>query len=216
MLHEAGHAFHVFEAAHLPLVWQGDAPMEFCEVASMSMELLAAPNLVKSKGGFYSESEAARARIEHLENTITFLPYMAVVDSFQHWVYTHPEAAKNPANCDDAWDKLWLRFIPDIDWSGYEEARKTGWHRKPHIFGSPFYYIEYGMASIGALQVWRNSLNNQAEALANYRAALSLGGTKTLPELFNAAGAEFRFDVPMLSQLFDLVEKTIQELEVYL
>ena len=98
--------------------------------------------------------------IEHLENIITFLPYMAVVDSFQHWVYTHPEAAKDPANCDAAWDKLWLRYIPDIDWNGYEEARQTGWHRKPHIFGAPFYYIEYGMASIGALQVWRNSLND--------------------------------------------------------
>src|SRR5690606_12077197 len=160
MLHEAGHAFHVFESSRLPLVWQANAPMEFCEVASMSMELLAAPYLTEDRGGFYTASEAARARIEHLEGIITFLPYMAVVDAFQHWVYTHSEQALDPANCDAAWDKLWQRFIPEVDWSGYEDGRKTGWHRKPHIFGSPFYYIEYGMAQIGALQVWRNSLTD--------------------------------------------------------
>lgn len=216
MLHEAGHAFHVFESAQLPLIWQCEAPMEFCEVASMSMELLAAPNLTAENGGFYNEADAARARIEHLENTILFLPYMAVVDSFQHWVYTHPEEAKEAENCDKAWGRLWQRFIPGIDWTGYESTRVTGWHRKPHIFGSPFYYIEYGMASIGALQVWRNSLTNQDAALAAYRNALALGGTKTLPELFAAAGAEFRFDTDMLSELFALIEKTIAELESYL
>ena len=91
LLHEAGHAFHSFESANLPLIWQTDAPMEFCEVASMSMELMAAPYFTEEFGGFYSASEAARARIEHLEGIITFLPYMAVVDAFQHWVYTHPD-----------------------------------------------------------------------------------------------------------------------------
>lgn len=212
MLHEAGHAFHVFEESDLPFIWQWEPPMEFCEVASMGMELLAAPYLVKEKGGFYTPVEAARARIEHLESFIIFLPYMAVVDSFQHWVYSNPEAAKDAANCDAVWDKLWLRYLPDIDWTGYEDARKTGWHRKPHIFSSPFYYIEYGMASIGALQVWQNSLHNQAEALAKYRKALSLGGTKTLPELFEAAGAEFRFDVDMLSHLLNLVEQKMEDL----
>ncbi len=216
MLHEAGHAFHVFESNELPLVWQTDAPMEFCEVASMSMELLAAPYLTKECGGFYTVSEAARARIEHLENTIAFLPYMAVVDAFQHWVYTHIDEAIDPANCDAAWDKLWLRFIPDLDWTGYEETRKTGWHRKPHIFGSPFYYIEYGMAQIGALQVWRNSLEDPASALTAYRRALALGGTQTLPQLFNAIGAEFRFDTDMLQSLVELIESTIAELETYL
>lgn len=213
LLHEAGHAFHTFETLNLPLVWQMDAPMEFCEVASMAMELLAAPNLTQHNGGFYTETEAARARLEHLEGVITFLPYMAVVDAFQHWVYTHPEAALEPANCDAAWDAQWQRFIPDMDWSGYEEARMTGWHRKPHIFGSPFYYIEYGMASVGAMQVWRNSLQDAAVALSDYRRALALGGTRTLPELFKAAGAEFRFDTAMLSQLIGLVEQTIEELE---
>lgn len=216
LLHEGGHAFHVFETADLPLVWHLDTPMEFCEVASMAMELLAAPHLTQANGGFYSETDAARARIEHLENIITFLPYMAVVDTFQHWVYTHPDQAQDPANCDAAWDERWHRFIPDIDWSGYEAVRQTGWHRKPHIFGSPFYYIEYGLASIGALQIWRNSLTDHAAALAAYRRALSLGGTQSLPALFAAAGAEFRFDTPTLRELLGLVEKTIDELEAVL
>lgn len=216
LLHEGGHAFHVFETANLPLVWHLDTPMEFCEVASMAMELLAAPHLVQANGGFYSETEAARARIEHLENIIIFLPYMAVVDTFQHWVYTHPDQAQDAANCDAAWDEQWHRFIPDIDWSGYEEVRKTGWHRKPHIFGSPFYYIEYGLASIGALQIWRNSLKDHGAALAAYRRALSLGGTQSLPALFAAAGAEFRFDIPTLTDLLGLVENTIDDLETVL
>lgn len=213
MLHEAGHAFHVFETAALPLIWQTEAPMEFCEVASMAMELLAAPNLTKAKGGFYAEAEAARARIEHLEGIVTFLPYMAIVDAFQHWVYTHPDAAMEAANCDATWDQLWRRFMSGVDWSGFEEARVTGWHRKPHIFGAPFYYVEYGMAQVGALQIWRNSLTDYAGALAAYRRALSLGGTKTLPELFAAAGAEFRFDMAMLAELVEVVEETVAELE---
>lgn len=213
LLHEAGHAFHVFETADLPLVWHVDSPMEFCEVASMSLELLAAPYLTNDSGGFYTPSEAARARIEHLEGSILFLPYMAVVDAFQHWVYTHPDEALNSGNCDLVWDELWARFMSGVDWGGFEDARMTGWHRKIHIFGVPFYYIEYGMAQIGALQVWRNSLKDQAGAVAAYRQALSLGGTRTLPELFAAAGAEFRFDSDMLTDLFELVEQTIADLE---
>ncbi len=213
LLHEAGHAFHVFETANLPLVWQTESPMEFAEVASMSMEMLAAPYLTKADGGFYSPSEAARARIEHLEGVILFLPYMAVVDAFQHWVYTNLDAAMDAANCDAAWDALWHRFMPGVDWRGYEASRMTGWHRKPHIFSVPFYYIEYGMAQVGALQVWRNSLIDQAGAVAAYRRALALGGRQPLPELFAAAGAEFRFDTDLLTELIALVERTIETLK---
>lgn len=216
LLHEAGHAFHVFATNDLPLTWHKDAPLEFCEVASMAMELLAAPYLTKEQGGFYTQSEAARARIEHLEGIITFFPYMAVVDAFQHWVYTHPETAADPANCDATWNRLWQRFMKGVDWQGYEEERVTGWHRKLHIFSVPFYYIEYGMAQVGALQVWRNSQLDQTGALDSYRRALSYGATKTLPALFAAAGAEFRFDKPMLSELVTLLEETIAELETIL
>ena len=212
MLHEAGHAFHVFETAELPLIWQTDPPMEFCEVASMSMELLAAPYLTNQSGGFYTSPQAARARIDHLENILAFLPYMAVVDAFQHWVYTHPEQAVNASQCDSTWQSLYKRFLPGIDWTDYEESLKTGWHRKLHIFTTPFYYIEYGMAQVGALQVWRNSLQDPSQALQAYRQALALGGTKTLPELFAAAGAEFRFDAEMLTGLVQLIEETTAEL----
>lgn len=213
LLHEAGHAFHAFAAATLPLIWQTDAPMEFCEVASMSMELLAAPYLTSEFGGFYTPAEAARARLEHLEGIITFLPYMAVVDAFQHWVYTHPQEALNADACDNAWNELWSRFMPDVSWADHQDACVSGWHRKPHIFGSPFYYIEYGMAQVGALQVWRNALHNAAATVAAYRTGLSLGGTKTLPELFATAGADFQFDTEMLSNLVRLIEETIAELE---
>lgn len=216
MLHEAGHAFHAFASFTQPLIWQENAPMEFCEVASMAMELLAAPYLTQQHGGFYTLAEAARARIEHLEGILTFLPYMAVVDAFQHWVYTHPQEARSPAACDAAWRSLWQRFMPGIDWEGLETEQETGWHRKLHIFTVPFYYIEYGMAQIGALQVWRNSLTDPAGALAAYRRALALGGTRPLPELFAAAGAEFRFDAGLLTELAGLIEKTLDELEAVL
>lgn len=213
MLHEAGHAFHAFAAFRLPYIWQMDVPMEFCEVASMGMELLSAPYLARQYGGFYTSAEAARARIEHLSGILTFLPYMAVVDAFQHWVYTHSEAAADATACDAAWGALWTRFMRGVDWSGFEAERVTGWHRKLHIFRVPFYYVEYGMAQVGALQVWRNALRNQADAVATYREALALGGMRTLPELYTAAGAEFRFDTAMLSDLVALIEQTLAQLE---
>jgi oligoendopeptidase F len=103
--------------------------------------------------------------------------------------------------------------MPGVDWTGQEDSRMTGWHRKLHIFQAPFYYIEYGMAQIGALQVWRNALSSQQDALTDYRSALSLGGTRSLPDLFAAAGAEFRFDTPTVSALVKLVEETIHRLE---
>jgi oligoendopeptidase F len=216
MLHEAGHAFHSYSAMRSqPLVWQMRAPMEFNEVASMGMEMLAAPNLTTDRGGFYTAAEAARHRIEHLEKTLLFFPYMAVVDAFQHWVYTHVSAASDPANLDAKYDELAQRFLPGIDWRGYETIRAAGWQRKLHIFRYPFYYIEYGMAQIGAYQVYRNSLDDHTQALANYRAALALGGTLTLPDLFAAAGAEFRFDTPFLSELVAFIEREITQLQTH-
>lgn len=219
LLHEAGHAFHAY-AAQQPLIWQENAPMEFCEVASMSMELLAGDYLTKDKGGFYTPAEAARARLSHLEGIVLFLPYMATVDAFQHWVYTHTEellAGDGAAKLDAKWLELCQRFLPGLDWTGFEAERMSGWHRKLHIYQIPFYYIEYGMAQIGALQVWRNSLiNGQAPALTAYRNGLAQGGQQTLPQLFKTAGAEFRFDTALLRQLVDLVENTFAQLEAQL
>jgi len=212
MLHEAGHAFHVFETAPLPYAQQLQIGMEFAEVASMSMELLAAPYLAERQGGFYGEADAARARVEHLEGIILFWPYMAVVDAFQHWVYTNPDAARDPARCDTSWAELWGRFMPGVDWSGLDDEMMTGWHRKLHIHRIPFYYVEYGLAQLGAVQVWRNALADQAAAVANYRRALALGGTVTLPELYAAAGAKLAFDAETLRDGVALVEHTIAEL----
>jgi oligoendopeptidase F len=214
LLHEGGHAFHVFESAHLPYTQQLDIGMEFAEVASMSMELLGLPYLSDNSTGFYTEKDAARARIEHLEGLILFWPYMAVVDAFQHWVYTHHDEATIPANCDAAWSVQWKRFMRGVDWSGLELEMMTGWHRKLHIHQVPFYYVEYGLAQLGAVQVWRNSLQNQPNAVKQYRHALSLGGTVSLPQLYQAAGAKFSFDVGTLSEAVGLIERTIDELAV--
>ena len=212
LLHEAGHAVHAFEAGRLPYYQQLGTPMEFNEVASMAMELLASPYLTAEAGGFYQPAEAARARIEHLEQLILFWPYMAVVDAFQHWAYANPAEAADTTRCDAQWQELWLRFIPGVDWSGLEAEQVTGWQRRLHIFRAPFYYVEYGLAQLGAIQVWRNALRDPAKALARYRAALALGGTAALPELYRTAGARFAFDAATLSEAVALVERTIGEL----
>lgn len=211
LLHESGHAFHVFESAHLSN-FQRSVPMEFAEVASMSMELLTAPYLTREQGGFYTPAEAARARIEHLEGSICFWPYMAVVDAFQHWAYENAQAAADPAQCDACWADLWGRFMKGVDWGGLEDGMATGWHRKVHLYGYPFYYIEYGLALLGAVQVWSRALQDPASAVKSYRKALSLGGTASLPELFRAAGARFAFDAPALREAVELMETQISRL----
>jgi oligoendopeptidase F len=212
-LHESGHAFHVFETAKLPYLQQMVVPMEFNEVASMGMELLASPYLTTARGGYYTESEAARARTEHLESMILFWPFMAVVDLFQQWVYENPTLGLDPAACDKKWGELWDRFIPGIDYSGLEQVKLTGWQRKLHIHQVPFYYVEYGLAQLGAVQIFGNARTNQAGALAAYRNALALGGTVSLPELFATAGAKFAFDAQTLKTAVELMETVVKELE---
>ncbi len=213
LLHEGGHAFHCFETGNLPYMQQLEFGPEIAEVASMSMELLAAPYLTSDNGGFYTSQEAARARIEHLEGIIYLLPWIAQVDAFQHWVYTHEDEALDPLKCSAKWSELWGRFMGGVDYTGLEDWVATRWQRQLHIFQIPFYYIDYGMAQVGALQVWRNALHNQAEAVKQYRYGLSLGNTRPLPELFAAVGAKFAFDTDTLGELVGLVEKTISDLE---
>ncbi len=209
ILHEAGHAFHAFERSELPYSQQRQVGMEFAEVASMSMELLAAPYLGQEYGGYYAERDAARARVEHLERSILFWSYMAVVDAFQHWVYENPSESGEASACDAQWAALWRRFMPEVDWSGLEEELKTGWLNKLHIHTVPFYYVEYGLAQLGAIQVWGNALHDQSGAIAAYRRALSLGGTVPLPALFQAAGARFAFDADILRTAISLMERQI-------
>ncbi|MDH4348312.1 MAG: M3 family oligoendopeptidase, partial [Gemmatimonadota bacterium] len=208
LLHEAGHAFHAVESHRHPLVWERHPGYEMCELASMSMELLAAPYLRKDRGGFFSEAEFDRARAEHLEDVLITLSHVASVDAFQSWLYTSGEGHDRDAR-DRAWLTLRSRFERGVDWSGLERERATRWHRQLHIFLYPFYYIEYGLAQIGALQVWRNSLGDPARAVAQYRQALALGNTRSLPELFRAAGVEFSVDEGLLAGLVQLVEQEL-------
>lgn len=213
ILHESGHAFHNFERFRLPYAQQRIPGLEFAEVASMAMELLASPYLDAQPDGFYSPAEARRFRIAHLEHLLAFWPYMAVVDAFQHWAYTHEGEAMEASNCDARWLELWQRFMPGVDWSDLEEEAMTGWQRKQHIHRAPFYYVEYGLAQLGAVQVWRNSLSDPKKALQQYRYALSLGGMATLPELYKAAGARMAFDAETLGEAVRLIEDMLQSME---
>ena len=212
LLHEGGHAFQLFECGHRPYLFL-EIPSEFAEVASMAMELLASPYLEEERGGYYSPGEAARARIQYLESMVLFWPYMAVVDAFQHWVYENQQEALDPDNCDACWAGLWSRFMPGVDWSGLSQEMMTGWQRKPHIFDEPFYYIEYGLAQLGAIQVWRNSMDDRAGAVEAYRKALSLGTSVTVPGLYSAAGARFDFDEQTLQEAVDTISRSISEQE---
>lgn len=216
LLHEGGHSFHAFESFKLPYFQQRNEsaiPMEFAEVASMAMEYLTSPYLSKEFDGFYSETDTARARVDHIETDLRFWPYMAVVDAFQHWVYENLVDGKDPDKCDAIWAALEKRFRPYIDWSGYEDVMMTGWQRKDHIHQAPFYYVEYGLALLGAVQIWKNALKNQEQAVNAYRRALALGGTAPLPQIFKTAGVRFAFDADTLQEAVDLMESTILNLE---
>ena len=212
LLHEAGHAFHGFASADLPFIYQRMYGSEMAEVASMSMELLSSPYLKASEGGYYVDGDYTRARIEHLEGILSLLAWVATVDAFQQWLYTDPAAADRDAR-DAKWLETWARFDPGIDWSGLEPERTARWHKQLHIFLYPFYYIEYAIAQLGALQVWRNSLHDHAKAVADYRAALALGGSRPLPELFAAAGARLIFDADGMGELVTLIEGELAALE---
>ena len=206
ILHEAGHAFHAQATRGEDLYAYRGAPIEFCEVASMAMELLGNEFLEE----FYSTTDANRARKTHLEGIIGFFPWMAVVDAFQHWVYTHANHTR--AERQAAYLQLMDRFGGDIDWSGWETMRAFSWHRQLHIFIHPFYYVEYGIAQLGALEVWANSRRDKARALRDYKASLALGGSRPLPELFHAAGCSFQFDTAAIKPLIQLAGTELKKL----
>ena len=212
LVHESGHAFHGFLTRAIPYMWQRTTGHEAAELASMSMELLAAPHLERPVG-FYSPADAAMAQIDHLEDILIGLPHIACVDAFQHWIYTDGIDA-SPADRDQMWLALRRRFEPGVDHTGLDRERITRWYRQSHIHTVPFYYIEYGLAQLGALQVWRRARRDPAEALARYKAALALGGTRTLPEIFATAGASLVFDADTMIALVAEVESRIDELRV--
>jgi oligoendopeptidase F len=208
ILHEAGHAFHALATRDEDLYAYRNAPIEFCEVASMSMEFLGNEFLEE----FYAEPEARRARQTHLEQVVAYIfPWICTVDAFQHWLYTHPGHSRAQRNA--AWLKCMDRFLGEVDWSEYEEAKEYHWHRQLHIFLYPFYYIEYGIAQLGALQVWANSKRDKAGALNAYKKALELGGSRPLPELFSAAGCTFDFSRKTIQPLVTFVRGELAKLD---
>ncbi|HEY3012086.1 MAG TPA: M3 family oligoendopeptidase [Gemmatimonadales bacterium] len=209
LLHEAGHAFHAFASHPLPLIWQRHPGSEAAELASMSMEFLASPHLTQPVG-YFTGGEARSAWLEHLEDVLLSLVHIASVDAFQTWIYTSGQGGDAGAR-DDAWLRIRSRFERGVDWSGLDYERVARWYRQLHIFMYPFYYIEYGIAQLGALQVWRNSLENPSKAVARYRDALALGAVRSLPEIYRTAGARLTFDADRIGELVDLVESHIEQ-----
>lgn len=210
LLHEAGHAFHAFASHTQPLIWQRHPGSESAELASMSMELLANRYLARP-AGYLEELDARRARLEHLEDVLASLAHIAAVDAFQHWIYASGAGGDAWAR-DLEWVRIRQRFDPEVDWTGLEPERVARWYRQLHIFLYPFYYIEYGIAQLGALQVWQNAKRDQAAATRAYRRFLALGATRPLPELYGAAGARLVFDADGMADLVGAVEQEIETL----
>jgi oligoendopeptidase F len=208
MVHEGGHAVHSFLAHPLELNGFKEYPMEIAEVASMSMELFT---MDKWNTFFDNAEELKRAKEHQLERVITIFPWIATIDKFQHWIYEHPH--HNIEERTEAWMNILNEFSTNtVDFSGLEEYRKISWQRQLHLFEVPFYYIEYGIAQLGAIGLWMQYKKNPQQALDNYVDALSLGGTKTLPELYNAAGLKFDLSPEHIKALMEFVNEEMDKL----
>lgn len=209
MVHEGGHAVHSFLAHPLELSAFKEYPMEIAEVASMAMELFSMEHWDVF---FNNPNDLARAKLKELEKVITIFPWIATIDKFQHWIY------ENPTHTEEERTAKWMEILSDfsssvIDFSGLEEYRKTAWQRQLHLFEVPFYYIEYGIAQLGAIGLWMQFKKDKEKALDNYTKALSLGGTKTLPELYEAAGLDFNFAPEKIRELMEFVKSEMITLE---
>ena len=195
LLHEGGHAFHSLLCRHHDLLAFRDYPIEMAETASMSMELLGLEHLTAA----YAPADAQAARKKHLEGVLRILTWIASIDAFQHWLYGHPGHSREQRR--EAWLEVRRRFAPQLDWRGLEDALAMQWIGQTHLFNHAFYYFEYGIAQVAALQVWRNYRADRQRAIAAYRAALTLGGSRPLPELFAAANVRFDLSPAMLQGL---------------
>ena len=205
MLHEGGHAVHSFLAHPLKLTGFKEYPMEIAEVASMAMELFTMDHW---EVFFTDKNELRRAKEHQLERVITLFPWIAVIDRFQHWLYAHP--GHSIAERTDAWLQILADFHDGItDFSGLETYRGNAWQRQLHLFEVPFYYIEYGIAQLGAIGLWMQYKQDPDQALDNYCKALALGGTATLPELFAAAGLSFDFSSATIGKLMQFVKQEL-------
>ncbi len=207
MVHESGHAVHSFLSRDLNLTSYKNVPSEVAELASMSMELLS----MEEWTAFYSPEDLKRAKKDQLETILKILPWIATIDEFQHWVYENPNHTIEERYAH--WNKLGVDYGTGLaDWTGYEHVRSTSWQRQMHLFEVPFYYIEYGFAQLGALGVWKNSLVDFKTTIHNYKEALKLGYTKSIPEIYEAAGVKFDFSQKYLKELADFVKTELKKL----
>jgi len=208
MVHEGGHAVHTFLTADLELNDFKHCPSEVAELASMSMELISMDNWDVY---FENEEELKRAKRDQLIDVLKTLPWVAVVDQFQHWLYTNPD--HTDAQRTDAWKQIFERFGAGfIDWSEYPEAEANLWQKQLHIFEVPFYYIEYGMAQLGAIAVWKNYKENPENGLQQYLDALKLGYTKTIKEIYETAGIKFDFSAGYVKDLAEFVKGELEKI----
>ncbi len=207
MVHEGGHAIHSFLTRDLELTGYKDLTSEIAELASMSMELLT----MEQWSQFYTDADVVRAKVDHLEDILKVLPWIAQIDEFQHWIYENPNHSVEERTI--AWSRLNKEYgVGLTDWTGYEEVRDNSWQRQMHLFEVPFYYIEYGIAQLGAIGVWKNSLTDYNKAITDYKAALTLGYTRSIPEIYKTAGVEFRFDQAYIKTLADFVKEQLDAL----
>jgi len=210
MVHEGGHAIHSFLSHPLQLSAFKEYPMEIAEVASMSMELFTMNHW---QSFFENEADLNRAKEHQLERTITIFPWIAIIDKFQHWVYENPNHSIQERTA--SWNAITKEFSTDsIDYTGLDAFRAISWQRQLHLFEVPFYYIEYGIAQLGAIGMWMQYQKNPNVALENYMNALSLGGTKTLPDLYHAAGIEFNFSPEYVKKLMDFTNEALEKLYI--
>ncbi|MGC4235794.1 MAG: M3 family oligoendopeptidase, partial [Niabella sp.] len=207
MVHEGGHAIHSFLSHPLKLTGFKDYPTEFAEVASMSMELFS----MNEWGVFFeNKAELKRAKELQLERVITVFPWIATIDQFQQWIYENPVHTHEERL--QSWDRILNEFTPEtLDVSGLEAYRNYSWQRQLHLFEVPFYYIEYGIAQLGAIGLWQQFQQNKEQALTNYTNALSLGGTRPLPQLFEAAGLKFDLSPAHIKGLMEFVKEEMEK-----
>jgi len=209
MIHEAGHAFHTMYCSHHELIQERNYPIEFAEVASMSMELLTQPYWDEF---YHSKETTDRARKMHLEAIIGLLAWICRIDAFQHWMYSNPSHTREERST--AWLNLREKYGPKTNWNGFEDDESLFWQTQGHLFGAPFYYIEYGIAQLGALQLWMTQLDDPDKALEDYANAMKLGNTRTLPHLFESADIKLSFDKEHVGNLISSVKKSLSELSV--
>ncbi|MGL4631045.1 MAG: M3 family oligoendopeptidase [Leadbetterella sp.] len=207
MVHEGGHAFHSFAVREMDINAFRNPTMEVAELASMSMELISMEHWDTF---FEDEAELKRAKAGHLRDILSTLPWIMTIDKFQHWIYQNPTHTRVQRK--QAWIDTYETFADSIvDWTGFEESKAYMWHKQLHIFEVPFYYIEYGMAQLGAISVWKNYKANPEKGLQQYLSALDLGYTRTIGDIYKEAGIEFNFSGEYISELMDFVKQELEK-----